>query len=92
MKVPLRHAGTFAAALIASALAFIHMDSIPSYVVMAPGYLVQAWLFERHWALGGAGYVATMIGVSTLFWAGILLAVGRVAGHVARHLFRGRAG
>jgi hypothetical protein len=93
MKVPFRLAAAIAIvpALIASALAFTHMDSIPSYVVMAPGYLVQAWLFERHWALGGAGYAATMIGVSTLFWAGILLATSWVAGRVARHFLRGRA-
>ncbi len=44
------------------------MDSVPGLIVIAPGYLVQAWLFERNWALGGAGYRATMIGVSALFW------------------------
>ena len=93
MKVPFRQAVTFAfaLALVASALAFTHMDSLPAYLVIAPGYLVQAWLFERHWALGGAGYAATMIGVSTLFWTALFLAIGWVARHVARRLSRGRA-
>jgi len=38
-----------------------------------PGYLVQAWLFEAHWALGGMGYALTMITVSALTWTLLLL-------------------
>jgi hypothetical protein len=34
---------------------------------------VQAWLFERHRALGGFGYAATMVGTSALVWTLILL-------------------
>jgi len=58
---------------IAAALALTHMNNIPAYIVIAPGYLVQAWLFERHHALGGVGYQATMVGVSALVWTLILL-------------------
>ena len=79
------------AAVIASTVAFNHMSSIASLIVIAPGYLVQAWLFERHWALGGAGYAATMIGVSTLFWAVLLVLAGRVVGRLARRVLRRRA-
>jgi hypothetical protein len=50
------------------------MNSTFGLIVTAPGYLVQAWLFERHWALGGPGYRATLIVVSTLFWTLFVLA------------------
>jgi hypothetical protein len=58
---------------IAASVALTHMDNIPAYLMIAPGYLVQAWLFERHLALGGFGYQATMVGVSALAWTLILL-------------------
>jgi hypothetical protein len=58
---------------IAASVALTHMDNIPAYLMIAPGYLVQAWLFERHLALGGFGYQATMVGVSALVWTLILL-------------------
>jgi hypothetical protein len=58
---------------IAAAVALTHMNNIPAYIVIAPGYLVQAWLFETHRALGGFGYQATMVGVSALVWTMIIL-------------------
>lgn len=60
---------------IAAAVALTHMNSIPAYIVIAPGYLVQAWLFETHRALGGFGYQATMVGVSALVWTAIILSL-----------------
>lgn len=59
----------------AAAVALHHMDSIPALILIAPGYLVQAWLFERHRALGGFGYEATMVGVSALVWTLVILGV-----------------
>jgi uncharacterized membrane protein len=56
-----------------SALALRHMDNLPAFILLAPGYLVQSWLFERHRALGGIGYQATMVGVSALVWTLIIL-------------------
>src|SRR5213082_3146266 len=38
---------------LAAAVAVRHMDNLLSFIVIAPGYLVQAWLFETHRALGG---------------------------------------
>lgn len=58
---------------IAAAVALTHMNNIPAYIAIAPGYLVQAWLFEAHHALGGFGYQATMVGVSALVWTLIIL-------------------
>lgn len=58
---------------IAAAVALTHMNNIPAYIAIAPGYLVQAWLFETHHALGGVGYQATMVGVSALVWTLIIL-------------------
>jgi hypothetical protein len=57
---------------VASGLALAHFDNMPAFIVLAPGYLVQSWLFERHWAPGGIGYEATMIGVSAVVWTVIL--------------------
>jgi len=57
----------------AAAFAVTHMTSIPAYVMIAPGYVVQAWLFENHRALGGFGYQVTMVVVSALVWTVILL-------------------
>src|SRR5207248_159859 len=63
---------------IAAAVAVRHMDNLLSFIVIAPGYLVQAWLFETHRALGGVGYQVTMVGVSALVWT--LLSRGPAAG------------
>ena len=58
---------------IAAAVAVTHMDNTLSFSVIAPGYLVQAWLFETHRAFGGLGYQVTMVGVSALVWTLISL-------------------
>ncbi len=65
MRMRLRY---FAIALlsltgVASTVALTHMDNLPAFIVIAPGYAVQAWLFETHRALGGFGYQVTMVGV-----------------------------
>ena len=62
---------------IAAAVAVRHMDNLLSFIVIAPGYLVQAWLFETHRALGGLGYQMTMVGVSALVWT--LISLGLAA-------------
>jgi hypothetical protein len=67
---------------IAATVALTHMDTLPAYLMIAPGYLVQAWLFERHLALGGFGYQATMVGVSALVWTLILLGLTALLTHV----------
>jgi hypothetical protein len=67
---------------IAATVALTHMDNLPAYLMIAPGYLVQAWLFERHLALGGFGYQATMVGVSALVWTLILLGLTALLTHV----------
>ena len=67
---------------IAATVALTHMDNLPAYLMIAPGYLVQAWLFERHLALGGFGYQATMVGVSALVWTLILLGFTALLTHV----------
>lgn len=59
----------------AAGVALAHMDNIPAYLAIAPGYVVQAWLFEHHLAAGGKGYVATMVGTSAVVWTLILLAL-----------------
>src|SRR6266851_8481317 len=58
---------------IAAAVALGHMNNLPAFIAIAPGYLVQAWLFETHRALGGLGYQVTMVGVSTLVWTLVIL-------------------
>ena len=65
-------------------VAFAHFDNVAAYIVIAPGYVVQSWLFEQHRALGGFGYKLTMVGVSALFWTLIILGVGKAARSVAR--------
>jgi hypothetical protein len=67
---------------IAATVALTHMNNLPAYLMIAPGYLVQAWLFERHLALGGFGYQATMVGVSALVWTLILLGFTALLTHV----------
>ena len=76
---------------IASVLALTHMNNLPAFIVIAPGYLVQAWLFETHRALGGFGYQATMVGVSTLVWTLILLGLILAVRHLLRVVRRQRA-
>lgn len=76
----------FVSAVIASTLALNNMSSLTGLIVIAPGYLVQAWLFERHWALGGWGYRATMIGVSSVFWTAVLVLVLQAAAYLVRRL------
>jgi hypothetical protein len=51
------------------------MNSLLALVWIAPGYVVQAWLFETGRALGGLGYQVTMIGVSALWWTLVALGV-----------------
>ena len=63
----------FALSVIAAALAVTHMDDLPAIIVIGPGYVVQAWLFENHRALGGAGYYATMVVVSAAVWTLVML-------------------
>jgi len=60
---------------ITATVALTHMNSFPAFIVVAPGYLVQASLFETHRALGGFGYQVTMVGVSALVWTLIILAL-----------------
>ena len=57
----------------AAAVALTHMNSLPAFITIGPGYVVQAWLFERHRALGGFGYQVTMVGVSAIVWTLIIL-------------------
>jgi hypothetical protein len=74
---------------VAAAVALTHMDNLPAFIVLAPGYLVQAWLFETHRALGGFGYQATMVGVSAVVWTLILLGLA-LAVRFIRHSVRRR--
>ena len=72
---------------VAAAVAVTHMNTMSAFVVMGPGYLVQAWLFEHHLALGGFGYQATMVIVSALVWTliiGSLVGGGRLVGRLLR--------
>lgn len=85
--------GSLAAALvvltaIAASVALTHLDNLPAYLMIAPGYLVQAWLFERHLALGGFGYEATMVGASALVWTLILLGLTALIRSLVRTLRR----
>jgi uncharacterized membrane protein YoaK (UPF0700 family) len=73
--------------IIAAALALTHMDNMLSFIVIAPGYLVQAWLFETHRALGGLGYQVTMVGVSAVMWTLIILGLA-LTGRLFRRLVR----
>jgi len=72
----------------AAAVALTHMNNIPAYIVIAPGYLVQAWLFETHHALGGFGYQATMVGVSALVWTLIILSMAAAIRFLVRLIRR----
>ena len=72
---------------VACAVALAHMDNLPAFILLAPGYLVQAWLFETHRALGGFGYQATMVGVSAVVWTLIILSL-TIAVRLFRHFLR----
>lgn len=74
---------------VASTVALTRMDNLPAFIVLAPGYVVQAWLFETHRALGGFGYQATMVGVSALVWTLIILSL-TIAVRFVRHFVRRR--
>ncbi len=67
------------------------MDEPLALLVVVPGYLVQAWLFEAHLALGGAGYAVTIVVVSALAWTLVLLALLVPMAHLFRRLARKRA-
>ena len=73
---------------MAAAVALTHMNNIPAYIVIAPGYLVQSWLFETHRALGGFGYQATMVGVSALVWTLIILSMAAAIRFIVRLIRR----
>ena len=89
MRIRLRYVALalFILTGIAAAVALTHMNNLPAFIVIAPGYLVQAWLFETHRALGGVGYQITMVGVSALVWTLIILSVA-VAVRLLRRLVR----
>jgi hypothetical protein len=80
--------GLFALLAAASAASLDHMDSPPALLLIAPGYLVQAWLFERHRALGGLGYDLTIIGTSAIFWTLLSISVLSAGGYVVRRFVR----
>jgi len=69
----------FTLLVLASSRALSHMDQPLALLLLVPGYVVQAWLFEAHRALGGTGYVVTMVGVSALVWTLIILGVWALA-------------
>jgi len=85
MRVHLRYLAMAVLLLtsIAAAVALSHMNNLPAFIAIAPGYGVQAWLFETHRALGGLGYQVTMVGVSAVVWTVIILSPA-----VALRLFR----
>ena len=89
MRIRLRYLAMafFVLSGVVAAVALTHMNNLPAFIVVAPGYLVQAWLFETHRALGGFGYQVTMVGVSTLVWTLIFLSPA-VAVRLLRRLVR----
>ena len=89
MRIRLRYLAMalFLLSGIVAAVAVTHMNNLPAFIVIAPGYLVQAWLFETHRALGGFGYQVTMVGVSALVWTLIILTLA-LAVRLLRHLVR----
>lgn len=93
MRIRLRYVAAALLLLtsIAAAVALSHMNNLPAFIVIAPGYLVQAWLFETHRALGGIGYQVTMVGVSAVVWT-LTIISPTVALRLLRRLVRpGRA-
>ena len=89
MRIRLRYLAMalFILSVVAAGVALSHMDNLPAFIVIAPGYLVQAWLFETHRALGGFGYQVTMVGVSALVWTLIILSLA-MAVRLVRRLVR----
>ena len=89
MRIRLRYLAMalFILTAIAAGMALTHMNNLPAFIVIAPGYLVQAWLFETHRALGRFGYQVTMVGVSALVWTLIILGLA-VAVRLVRRLVR----
>ena len=81
-------AALFLVVAIAAALAMTHLNNLPAFIVIAPGYLVQAWLFETHRALGGVGYQMTVVGVSALVWTLIILGLA-LTGRLLRRFVLG---
>ena len=75
MRIRLRHVAPVVLVLtsIAATVALRNMNTLPAFIAIAPGYLVQSWLFETHRALGGFGYQVTMVGVSAIVWTVIIL-------------------
>jgi hypothetical protein len=67
------------------------MNSLPAFIVIGPGYVVQAWLFENHHAFGGFGYQVTMVGVSALVWTLIILSAAATVRLLRRLMYRPRA-
>jgi hypothetical protein len=86
-RLPYIGIGLFASLAAAAAFSLDRMDSLPAVMLVAPGYLVQAWLFQRHLALGGLGYDVTVSGVSALVWTAIILGVGAGVRGVVRTAF-----
>jgi hypothetical protein len=62
------------------------MDQPIALLLIVPGYLVQAWLFEAHRALGGVGYALTIVTVSALAWTILLLGLLVAAAKLFRRL------
>jgi len=77
MRIRLRYLAIalFILSGIAAAVAVTRLNNLAAFIVIAPGYLVQAWLFEAHRALGGFGYQLTMVAVSALVWTLIILSL-----------------
>ena len=92
MQVRLRVAAPvlFAVAALVCSRALNHTDQPIALLLIVPGYLVQAWLFEAHRALGGVGYVVTMVTVSALVWTLLLLGLLVVATKLFRRMSRKR--
>jgi hypothetical protein len=67
------------------------MTTLPAFLMIAPGYVVQAWLFETDRALGGPGYYVTMVTVSAVVWTLILLGLAATVRALARLVRRRRA-
>ena len=86
MRTRLRHVAPAALVLtsIAAAVALNNMNTLPAFIMIAPGYVVQSWLFETHRALGGLGYQITMVGVSAVVWTIIILSPALVMRLVRR--------
>ena len=76
---------------IAAAMALAHMNNLTAFIAIAPGYLVQAWLFETHHAVGGFGYQVTMVGVSAVVWTLIILSPVVAVRLLRRLVLRARA-